>query len=392
MSNGAHIERTAVSQPLGEVIAVSGGFPEKPVDEPCEPPPEVAPVDVQSGGTIHIELDGAPAVPCQWSLYNGGTAVSVDYLPPLGQAFGPPQRLSELALTCVEMGEGSAHLEATAEVPGPGRLQVSVGAPAGGGPLTSSCFAQSFSASVEMVEARADLPARDGMSLHSGDRLTTDPGGFAIVQIAPSTSLLVHSDIEIESYEPQPAIRSDTLALGTPVASAYSKMQHWLIDYSETRLLQPINNNFDEYKELTQQAAANMVQANDACEGGLEATLFLNTKQGQWTAERLANTAWTLFGKDEYDLLQAVVELSFPPLLPVAVALGAVDDAQDWAGVIQKAWQERDAGELWTPALAAWQESRGETKAQVEARIDALHNERRRHRRSGARTWRLKPE
>jgi len=70
-------------------------------------------------------------------------------------------------------------VEIIADVPGPGRLQAYVGSPRGSGPLTGSCFGQSFSASAEMIETHPDAPAVDGTALNSGDLLRTG-GGYAV--------------------------------------------------------------------------------------------------------------------------------------------------------------------------------------------------------------------
>lgn len=216
VSNGARIERGQTAQPLGTLISASGAFAERPVDEPCDEPPEIAPVDVTSGGTVRVVLDGSPPVPCQWSLRNYGVSFSLDYLPPMGRNFGPPQQLLATNLSCESEDGLDTHIELTAEVPGPGRLQAYVGAPWGSGPLSSSCFAQSFSASVEMVAAHADAPVTDGMILNSGDRLVTENGGYAVLFFPPSTSVLVNSDVKIEYFQPDGGVAGGTTALENP--------------------------------------------------------------------------------------------------------------------------------------------------------------------------------
>jgi len=366
-SSGARIERGQPTQPPGTLISASGGFAARPVDEACDEPPEIAPVDVTSGGTVRVVLDGSPPAPCQWSLGNSGVSFSLDYLPPMGRVFGPPQQLLATNLSCKSDDESDTHLVLTAEVPGPGRLQAYVGAPWGRGPLSYSCFEQSFSASVDMVEARPDAPVLDGAILSSGDRLVTENGGYAVLFFPPSTSVLVNSDVQIEYFQPESGVAGDTIALENP-----GRLNGWLEEYKNARLPLPISQNVSDYRDGTSLAAIKLAESQDLCEGGMEVKLFLDTQQGQWTAEKLGRTAWTLFGKDEYDVLEFLAKQFAASLVPVAGLAGKIDDVADFVGVIYEEWEKQHASALFEPALVAWRDSRTWDKAGLQERIDAL--------------------
>ncbi len=367
VSNGARIERGQPARPLGTLISASGAFSERPVDEPCDEPPEIAPVDVTSGGTVRVVLDGSPPVPCQWSLRNYGVSFSLDYLPPMGRNFGPPQQLLATNLSCESEDGLDTHIELTAEVPGPGRLQAYVGAPWGSGPLSSSCFAQSFSASVEMVAARPDAPVTDGTILNSGDRLVTENGGYAVLFFPPSTSVLVNSDVKIEYFQPESGVAGGTTALENP-----ARLNVWLDVYKNARLPLPTSQSASDYRDATSLAAIKLAESQDLCEGGLEVKLFLDTQQGQWTAEKLGKTAWTLFGKDEYDVLEFLAKQFAASLVPVAGVAGKIDDVADFVGVIYEEWEKQRASALFEPALAAWRDSRTWDKTQLQDRLNTL--------------------
>ena len=104
-SRNAKVTRTPGSG-AGMLISAGGSFSERPVDEPCDIPPAIAPVEIASGGIISATVDGSPAVPCKWSLGNSGSAIVVDYIPVYGDNRGPAQRIAEVALRCEQEAEG----------------------------------------------------------------------------------------------------------------------------------------------------------------------------------------------------------------------------------------------------------------------------------------------
>jgi hypothetical protein len=367
ISDRARIERGQPAQVTGTILSASGAFSARPVDEPCDPAPAIAPVDVTAGGTIRVVLDGSPAVPCTWSLGNSGTGFALDYQPAMGRNFGPAQRLVAANLTCENEPETATHVEVTAEVPGPGRLQAHVGAPGGSGPLSGSCFEQSFSAQVDMLEVRPEAPAVDGMLLSSGDRLLTDDGGYAVLSFPPGTSVLVHSDVSFDYEPPGGGLAGDTVALENP-----ARLNVWLQQYKDARLPLPINADYSAYRDATSLAAAKLAEGQDLCEGGLEVKLFLDSQQGQWTTDKLLKNAWTVFGVDEYDVLELVAKQFAKSLVPVVGVLGTIDDVADLVGIIYEEWQNQRASALFEPALAAWRDSRAWDKAQLQERLDAL--------------------
>jgi hypothetical protein len=183
--------------PAGGTLLSGGGSWSQRIDGPCDPAVPLGPVDVTSGGAITAVLDGSPAVPCTWSLYNAGVSLVVDWTPSIGRNEGPTQRLVETRLACDVPDDSDSHVEVSADIPGPGRLSGWLGAPAGAGPLTGECFAQGGTASVTMIEPRPDSPVVPDSALEPGDRIVTgDNGsshllvpGFVSVRIRAATDL-----------------------------------------------------------------------------------------------------------------------------------------------------------------------------------------------------------
>ncbi len=170
----------------GTIWAGGGGFPEKPVNEPCDPAQVYGPFDIQGGARAVAELVGSPPVPNTWSLFNANTSMTVTFTPKTGSTFGPSEFLAGLA------GQvGNANLKQEFDIPGPGQLLITIGAPRGSGPLTGSCFGQSYSASLKVMEMKAESSARSGTSFDTGDKVSSDVSPVTLV-MEEGTKLLLH--------------------------------------------------------------------------------------------------------------------------------------------------------------------------------------------------------
>jgi hypothetical protein len=363
VSSGARIERGQVTQPAGGLISISGSFPERPVDEPCVPGPQVAPVDVASGGTVRVVLDGSPPAPCQWSLYNSGTALSLDYLPAMGRNFGPAQRIAEISLSCESEDDRDTHLEITAEVPGPGRLQAYVGAPGGAGPLTSSCFAQSFSAQVEMVEPNPEAPVVDGTTLNSGDHLRTDPGGYAVLFFPPATSVLVNSDVVFET----------NVAAGTvPLDSAGFPLTAKLIEYQRLGMPLPRQADHAYYGEgALAEALQSAEKAKNPCEAAVEVKLLLDGQAGHLTFAKLRDLAGTQIPTKPTDILVFLLK-SYGVYAGWLSPLSPLINAPKLAEAVMEQYDTYHTNALYPAALQTWRTSATWTRAQTETEAERL--------------------
>lgn len=197
-SRGATVSPARPPAAGGVLLSGGASFAAKPVDTPCDPAVSIGPVDVPSGGTVRVTLDGGPPVPNVWSLYNSGVSATISYTPVIGRNEGPSQTIAFLALSSDAPDDSDTHLEVIAELPGPGRLRGTIGAAAGSGPLTRGCFGQSGTVEVALVEPKGDEPARPSSRLAPGDRLIVgDNGtttllipGFAAVRIRGSSNVV----------------------------------------------------------------------------------------------------------------------------------------------------------------------------------------------------------
>jgi hypothetical protein len=183
----------------GVLMSGAASFREKPPDAWCDPAVQLPAVIVPSGGTIRITLDGSPPVPCTWSMFNNGIGVSLSYAPLIGRNEGPAQGVASLGLTCTVEGDADTHAETTAVLPGPGRLRGTIMPASGAGPLTGSCFAQSGSATVTMVEPSAEGAVPPETTLAPGDRIATGDNGTAVLMVPGFVSVRIRGSSAVRS-------------------------------------------------------------------------------------------------------------------------------------------------------------------------------------------------
>jgi hypothetical protein len=161
------------------ITGFGGGFQEERVDHPCDPSIKSGPFNILVGGKLEAWIKGIPPIKPRWSQGNSNSGLTVIYEPWLGGGeYGPGQRL--LAISG-DLKTGEA--KATADLPGPGLLTAWVSQARGAGPLTGSCFKQSFQAKLTLTEVALHGPLRAGAELFTDDVIRTGPGGHSVISV-----------------------------------------------------------------------------------------------------------------------------------------------------------------------------------------------------------------
>jgi hypothetical protein len=160
----------------GVLLSGGGSFTESRVDKPCDPPVELGSTEVECAGELLVVVTVDQPVPRRWSLYNSNTHVRVIYEPRNAGKLGRVQELGN-----VGPGQDEKEASVTLTLPGPGRITATAGAPSGSGPLTGSCFSQSFTARVELAKAADEVPAAFVSHVQAGDVIRTKGPRSAVV-------------------------------------------------------------------------------------------------------------------------------------------------------------------------------------------------------------------
>lgn len=189
-ARNARIKQGEPTQQAGGLLNLSGSFTEY-IDQNCDPAPAPVSTEISAGGLISVTVTGS-GVPCKWSLWNVGGSAVLDYEPVVGGTYGPPQRIADVSLACGDV-PAAKRAEISGEAPGPGRLTLSIGPPAGSGPLTRGCFAGSVTGKATMLEVYASAPAQPGGLLASGDRIVIGDNGTAQLIIPGFVSVAIRS-------------------------------------------------------------------------------------------------------------------------------------------------------------------------------------------------------
>ena len=195
------------------LFSASGSFEEKPVDTPCDPPQDVGVFEVSAAGSLMARISGDPPAPNQWSLHNNGVSLYIGFEPLLGDGnYGPSQQILFHALPAQE-----SETEQGAAWPGPGRLHAVVGAAGGSGPLTSSCFGQSYAVEAEIVEVAESMPIVTGMTLYDGDRIVTEDGWGEVLIAGSKQFIGPGSEITFHTAWQEARLRSNCpFPIGSP--------------------------------------------------------------------------------------------------------------------------------------------------------------------------------
>ncbi len=177
----------------GIISAISGSYKNNGVNNPCDPAISKGPFSLALGGEILAEIKWSQPVPNKWSLGNHNTALIVNYSPQLPNGdYGIAQRL-------IALGGGPDDKEAKqkAVVPGPGRITLTTIPANGRGPLSGSCFDQSFQGKVSLLSVKKDMPAIQGMTLNKGDTLKTGKNGRILIKNSCRGVILVLANSEV---------------------------------------------------------------------------------------------------------------------------------------------------------------------------------------------------
>lgn len=146
------------------------------------------------GGKIEVWIKGSPPIIPKWSLGNSNSGITILYEPWLsGNKYDSSQKLIH---TSGDLKSGESKVTAT--LPGPGLLTAWVGQAAGSGPLSGSCFKQSFQARVSLVETVLHSPLRAGVKLSSDDMIETQGKGYCIISVPCMGDMVVGSDSKVQ--------------------------------------------------------------------------------------------------------------------------------------------------------------------------------------------------
>ena len=140
LGSGATITVNNPPMTPGMLWSGGGSFAEHGVDQPCDDAQRFGPFEATSGAKAKASIKGSPPVQNVWSLYNANSSMRVLFAPKVGKSYGKEQEIAGLS------GQNEdSDLKQEFDIPGPGKIQVVIGAPAGSGPLTGSCFGQGYS-------------------------------------------------------------------------------------------------------------------------------------------------------------------------------------------------------------------------------------------------------
>ncbi len=286
--SGSNAVVTPPAPPMspGVLFTAGGSFAEK--SGPCDPGQSFGPYHVSAGGKLRVHLTGSPPVPSKWSLYNRGVSMLVVFEPLLGSGnYGPAQGIVQLAIPAEQ-----TEVTMEGEWIGPGRITAYTGAPSGAGPLNGSCFAQSYNATVEIIEAHATLPGQHGIPLVDGAVIAAQypllfTAGNASVWLGPGSEVSVETQVAGQSavlaypqWKLDLMTRADALAkTGLPMPRGY---------HADSNLF------WGSYRDATLIEAHNITRDLPDCEAAVALTLFLDANSGQWTASNFHEKGFTL--------------------------------------------------------------------------------------------------
>ncbi|HWQ20110.1 MAG TPA: hypothetical protein VN455_10070 [Methanotrichaceae archaeon] len=375
----ATINKSSIAGATGNLLSTGGSFKEHGVDEPCDPVQKFGPFNVESGGKLNASITGNPPVQNVWSLYNANTGMSIYYSPRYGNGYGPEDSLLGLS-----GGAENSNLNGSAEWPGPGKITVIIAPPRGAGPLSGACFSQGYSASIDIVSLNKEGPARAGSILNPGDTIKTGGSGEATALLNSNGGKLwigPNSELKLERGE---EVSDDSSKLktksGTPedsTARVNAKLQELFdagLPMPRQYYLDPRGfiNNFRS--GTIDEATAILDSESDPCEASVQLKLFFESHQGEWTGQKTVETAWTLFGKDEWDLME-VAYMGIPIYGPLAELIASVDDWNDRWEVLSREVKDWTASNEASVGLDAFRNSKGWTPEELDSNLKSKRME-----------------
>jgi hypothetical protein len=375
----ATINRAQPGLEPGGLFSSGGSFAAKPADEPCDPGQELGPFPVSAGGSLVARLTGNPPAPNQWSLGNNGTSMRIVFEPLLGEDnYGPGQEVLAFAIPAEE-----TEAEMGGSWPGPGRLRAYIGAPHGSGPLTGSCFEQSYSAEAEIVEVFEASPAGPGMTLHHGDSIITEETWGEVLIAGSKLWVAPGSEIGIDLLAPQ--IREGTYDLATGERPDYwndvdYKVAQKLQEFQKAGYLLPANTELVDYDTETLAYAFERISGiQDPCAAALDLKLYLDAQpQGfhKKAADLLVDVAAIWLLPNNWDVLDGWGKMAFGQLPGIGYVSQAQNALDTWNRV-KKEWiptvSEQKAG--WTLAGYERYKQEGWSEAQIDAQDQSLQQQ-----------------
>ncbi|HMP78058.1 MAG TPA: PDZ domain-containing protein [Pirellulaceae bacterium] len=365
----------------GPLFSGSGAFAEKEVGEACDPGQTYGPASVAAGGKLRARLTGGPAVPQRWSLYNRGTGVRIVFEPLLGAGnYGPAQ---EVAAVYIPAEETSAEIEGSWS--GPGRLTAMTTAPAGAGPLSGSCFEQSYTLTVEVIEAAESEVLQTGMTLQDGDRIVSDEYWGRIV-LGGSKIFIQGGEVTFSRMGAETLTREGTFDLQRNRPPGYGdtaaeKVAEKLAQFRQAGLMLPNNQRLSNYSSDTlSMAFTRIVNIDDPCRAALELKLYLDANQFEKGPEHLiaigadAAAGWLL--PNNWDVVEGWGKWAFRKFPLIGYASTAQNVLNTWDQVTKEMTPTIRAQEgIWTLAAFDRFKAGGWSVAEVNAEVGRLHAE-----------------
>ena len=280
-ANDAVLTRAETTLTTGTLFGDGGSFAAHGADEACDPGKSLGPFEVDTGGTLVLELHGSPAIKPVWSLYNNGVGVSVRFEPKLGSGYGPAQDLASAIL-----GSEQTEAKGGGAWSGPGRITAYVGAPVGSGPLTGSCFEQSYTLTATVEAVEPSVPLVPGMTLRDGDRIDTGNNGRVVISgsvldLASKTSTVFGGGPTI--------VRGETADILTG-RQADDGMERLRAAMEVARKLQemgypaPDKADLNAYRTDTLEGLyAEFAEIDDKCKAAVLSKLYLDAHQDEFT-------------------------------------------------------------------------------------------------------------
>jgi len=355
------------------LFSASGSFEEKPVDTPCDPPQDAGVFEVSAGGSLVARITGDPPAPNQWSLHNNGVSLYIGFEPLLGDGnYGPSQQILFHALPAQE-----SETEQGASWSGPGRLHAVVGAAGGSGPLTGSCFGQSYTVEAEVVEVAESMPIVTGMTLYDGDRIVTEDGWGEVLIAGSQEFIGPGSEIIFQT-----GVAGGTPTVELPLPDWVTKLPDRARELAQDGLPMPEAYYADPPGYMATFSDSVMAEAydlirdqQDPCEAAVTLKLFLESKQHPGTQTLARSYDWAVdtlsiwLLPNEWNALSAFV--------PVP-GLGVVANLKNGKATVERIMTEATAyqdAQKAADALATFSASREMTAQQVEQRRTELNQQ-----------------
>ncbi len=384
----ATLTRPKVSTGPGVLFSDSGHFQAHGADEPCDAGKSLGPFEVDAPGELVLRITGGPAIRHVWSLSNSGTGIGIYIEPKLGNGYGPRQEIVATALAVDE-----TETEIGGSWGGPGRITALVGAPRGTGPLTGpltgSCFEQSYTATAEIITVQASQPLMPGYVIEPGDRIATGPNGRVVInQMLLSVDPM--SDVFFDNQST--GVRGETFdpVTGRLPDDGFEWLRNLgkrMSDLRDDGYPQPDRPDFNGYRTDTLEVLAGKLgDLTDPCKAAVLAKLYLDAHQHEFTEMTALAIGLEILAIDKIPnnwkiaaiLLRKAAMLSVPGLSQAAVAedtLSVADLIRRYSAGSGAGWRGRWGLKIYETAVTGkWNSARiAEERRARQGEIEALN-------------------